>query len=212
MCAACGAVDPAAHRARFGLEHAPESPAASSRGPAVPPGMNSYRSGDLVPIFEVCAGPVALSVCAAHFVAAFHSMPLPISRFRRTLPSAEASFSVTWTTASSLSWSRQAIVVQRFDAAVALRTGPPFVLTCVCPCGVAWRVPGGLQECGLIDSRFTMSAVDVAFSKVKPRGERRIGFRAFENVLGLIGTAVVFAVFGGRLRAGVPALLITLDV
>ncbi len=47
------------------------------------------------------------------------------------------------------------------------------------------------KETGLCEGKLTLAAVDVAFSKAKSKGARRLAFREFENAIGLLGACVL---------------------
>ena len=51
------------------------------------------------------------------------------------------------------------------------------------------------KETGLCEGKLSLAAVDVAFSKAKSKGTRRLAFREFENAIGLLGACVCYRSF-----------------
>ena len=70
------------------------------------------------------------------------------------------------------------------------------------------------KECGIIDSNYDTTSADLVFSKVKPRGERKIDYKMFMDVLNMIAyqkgasyesVAKTVISFGGPVNKGTKA-------
>jgi hypothetical protein len=166
------------------MEHEPVSESAGRV--VIPAGMNGYRSEELEPIFEVPARratelpPMPYPYPAGGRIGCLvpsrptHGLPTPhaVSPVRSVRPARLVVLFILYCVRQAYASFGGTVVVTEIDSAKFAKLA---------------------KECGLVEGRLTLASVDVAFSKAKPKGARRLPFDHFENALGLIGACAVRA-------------------
>jgi hypothetical protein len=146
-------------------------PEASPRA-AIPPGLNGYKSEDLLPIFEVRVF-ACWHVCVHLLYVCYICSELA--------PCPHTEVGMRWLVHCSRADNGTPFVAVLSQAYASF--GGTAVLSDIDSAKFAKLA----KECGLCEGKLTLAAVDVAFSKAKPRGGRRLPFEEFENAIGLLG-------------------------